>query len=326
MRDENKINLLTIGESVWKMLAWLFGIGLIISGIGVGVAAIVGAAALAYFMLSGWLFAVSLLFIGVILFGHSKGSSYWEEDFYFDTEELDWSKYRNEVIKTTAMLAFETVVLFSPVSLAIGLAIGGVSLPLFATTVAVFLGIMMLPAIGIVCGEGLWYLGAKVLSSIPNLDIANSSSSSLSAPAPSVGNVPMITAHPAADPLQMASAPEFNINLPLPIASANSSSSSTAQLLQTQGLFAEKAYAIAQSEETIPDHFLCPITHEKINDPVVAADGYSYEKTAIEQWLAQHKTSPMTGAALLHRMLIPNHNLRSQIRAAESALSATLGR
>ena len=31
--------------------------------------------------------------------------------------------------------------------------------------------------------------------------------------------------------------------------------------------------------------FLCPITHDVMVDPVVAADGETYERAAIEQWI-----------------------------------------
>lgn len=36
-------------------------------------------------------------------------------------------------------------------------------------------------------------------------------------------------------------------------------------------------------------------------------DGYSYEKSAIEEWLQSGKeTSPMTNETLAHKLLIPN--------------------
>ena len=40
-------------------------------------------------------------------------------------------------------------------------------------------------------------------------------------------------------------------------------------------------------------------------DPVIAADGRTYERTAMEDWL-QHHTSPVTGDQLLHTRLVPN--------------------
>ncbi|EOD31632.1 hypothetical protein EMIHUDRAFT_231606 [Emiliania huxleyi CCMP1516] len=51
-----------------------------------------------------------------------------------------------------------------------------------------------------------------------------------------------------------------------------------------------------------------------MSDPVMAADGHSYERSAIERWLATKSTSPMTGVALVHSFLAPNHTLRRQIR------------
>ena len=52
--------------------------------------------------------------------------------------------------------------------------------------------------------------------------------------------------------------------------------------------------------------------------PVVAADGHSYEKWAIERWCALARPpavplSPLTGAPLSHTTLTPNYTLRSLI-------------
>ena len=49
-------------------------------------------------------------------------------------------------------------------------------------------------------------------------------------------------------------------------------------------------------------------------EPVVAADGESYERSAMEAWLAERgAVSPATGAPLLHTQLVPNHTLRSTL-------------
>ena len=45
---------------------------------------------------------------------------------------------------------------------------------------------------------------------------------------------------------------------------------------------------------------------ETMVDPVIAADGKTYEKAAMERWLLHHTTSPCTGAALKHQRLVPN--------------------
>ena len=43
-------------------------------------------------------------------------------------------------------------------------------------------------------------------------------------------------------------------------------------------------------------------------------DGHTYERSAIEQWLENHNTSPETGLELDSKQLIPCHRLRSLIR------------
>ena len=61
---------------------------------------------------------------------------------------------------------------------------------------------------------------------------------------------------------------------------------------------------------------ICPITQEVMEDPVVCADGHSYERSAIEKWLQTKSTSPSTNAPLLHKNLVPNHALRNLIAEA----------
>ena len=52
-----------------------------------------------------------------------------------------------------------------------------------------------------------------------------------------------------------------------------------------------------------------------MQDPVVAADGYTYEAEALKGWLdSDHDTSPMTNLKLAHRNLVQNHALRSAIQ------------
>jgi len=54
---------------------------------------------------------------------------------------------------------------------------------------------------------------------------------------------------------------------------------------------------------------------ELMTDPVIAADGFSYERAAIQDWLDKGKrTSPKTGALLSHDQLLPNLSLRSLIQ------------
>ena len=70
------------------------------------------------------------------------------------------------------------------------------------------------------------------------------------------------------------------------------------------------------SEATeVPDDYVCPITAEIMTDPVTTADGFTYERTAITEWLRTKNTSPSTGATLETTILIPNLSLRSMIRS-----------
>lgn len=71
--------------------------------------------------------------------------------------------------------------------------------------------------------------------------------------------------------------------------------------------------ATTESGRKVPHAFLCPITREVMKDPVIAADGYSYERRAIKQWLEQRGTSPITNLPLHNFNLVTNHSLRSAI-------------
>ena len=58
---------------------------------------------------------------------------------------------------------------------------------------------------------------------------------------------------------------------------------------------------------------LCPITQELMEDPVIAADGHTYERSAIQRWLQRRQTSPKAGTPLESATLFPNHLLRRLI-------------
>jgi len=59
--------------------------------------------------------------------------------------------------------------------------------------------------------------------------------------------------------------------------------------------------------------FFCTITDELMQDPVCTADGHTYERAAIEEWLAGHETSPATGVQLPNKNMTPNRALRNSI-------------
>jgi len=84
-------------------------------------------------------------------------------------------------------------------------------------------------------------------------------------------------------------------------------------------LEAAKGVAAAADADEPPDDYLCPITHELMNDPVMAADGHTYERTAIGRWLKTNTTSPKSGDELESKALLPNYMARSLIREWQDA-------
>ncbi|KAK3105791.1 hypothetical protein FSP39_005813 [Pinctada imbricata] len=68
-------------------------------------------------------------------------------------------------------------------------------------------------------------------------------------------------------------------------------------------------------DQGIPDEYLCPITREIMKDPVIAEDGYTYERSAIQAWMGKGKNlSPMTNSPLTSQKLTPNRSLKMLIQ------------
>jgi serine/threonine protein kinase len=64
------------------------------------------------------------------------------------------------------------------------------------------------------------------------------------------------------------------------------------------------------SKERDMNPFICPITLLPMEDPVMAFDGYSYEKQGIERWLRDSDRSPCTNEVLPNKTLTPNRQLK----------------
>jgi serine/threonine protein kinase len=63
-----------------------------------------------------------------------------------------------------------------------------------------------------------------------------------------------------------------------------------------------------------PTHFICPILNDVMEDPCVAADGYTYDRNAIMKWMEEvSEISPMTNLPLPNKTLLPNYTLLSAI-------------
>jgi len=72
------------------------------------------------------------------------------------------------------------------------------------------------------------------------------------------------------------------------------------------------------SEEAIPKDFICVITGEVFQDPVICEDGNTYEKIAIVEWLQRcggSARSPLTNLPLESTKLIPNRAVKNAIES-----------
>mmetsp|Transcript_5799 Transcript_5799/g.8761 ORF Transcript_5799/g.8761 Transcript_5799/m.8761 type:complete len:725 (-) Transcript_5799:170-2344(-) len=120
-------------------------------------------------------------------------------------------------------------------------------------------------------------------------------------------------------PVTACSSPiSFSISSCTPVGSASlscgvpsSSSSSSSVVAASPSL--SPPLPSEDGEVAIPRGFICPISLEVMTDPVIAADGHSYERSMIEGWLGKSKISPMTNLALPHTNIITNTALKNAI-------------
>ena len=66
--------------------------------------------------------------------------------------------------------------------------------------------------------------------------------------------------------------------------------------------------------------FVCPILFEVMVDPVIDKEGNSYERSAIEAWLRDNSTSPLTRSPMTTSDLAPNRALKEAIEALDESL------
>ncbi|KAM0944761.1 putative protein kinase RLK-Pelle-RLCK-IXb family [Dioscorea sansibarensis] len=71
-------------------------------------------------------------------------------------------------------------------------------------------------------------------------------------------------------------------------------------------------------------HFICPILQEIMEDPYIAADGFTYEHRAIKAWLEKHNISPVTKLSLSHTNIIPNYTVSSAIQEWRSRVASSI--
>ena len=64
---------------------------------------------------------------------------------------------------------------------------------------------------------------------------------------------------------------------------------------------------IPESEPINVNIFTCPLSGKLFVEPVVAADGFTYERSYIQDWLSNHNVSPITLEILCSNILISNN-------------------
>ncbi|KAF2463700.1 uncharacterized protein BDR25DRAFT_245013 [Lindgomyces ingoldianus] len=64
-----------------------------------------------------------------------------------------------------------------------------------------------------------------------------------------------------------------------------------------------------------PNDYICPISSELMDDPVLALDSFTYERKAIERWFQTNETSPFTRQVLTSLDLRPNVQMKNDIQA-----------
>ena len=85
---------------------------------------------------------------------------------------------------------------------------------------------------------------------------------------------------------------------------------------------ADKSMNASRSVSPIPppEEFLCPITHQVMNDPVTNTMGHTYERKAIMTWLMMEGSDrkgcrcPLTRKYLKPCDFVPNKNLQTEIQ------------
>eukprot|EP00667_Euglena_gracilis_P010894 EG_transcript_11101 len=70
-----------------------------------------------------------------------------------------------------------------------------------------------------------------------------------------------------------------------------------------------------------PASYLCPITMDVMQDPVMDCHGHNFERAAIVDWLQRRAECPMTRSRITADQLFPNVTLRDQIAEWSASLS-----
>ena len=67
--------------------------------------------------------------------------------------------------------------------------------------------------------------------------------------------------------------------------------------------------------------YVCPITKDRMQQPALASDGITYELVAIEAWVLQHHTSPLTREPITS--VTPNRVIQALVTRLRPRLPST---
>jgi len=80
---------------------------------------------------------------------------------------------------------------------------------------------------------------------------------------------------------------------------------------EQRGLLSACSRSIGVDEETLGEIFRCKLTGVIMKDPVVAADGFSYEREPVQTFLQRYSFSPVSNDSLGFRHVVNNNQLRT---------------
>ncbi|XP_041956466.1 uncharacterized protein LOC121715137 isoform X1 [Alosa sapidissima] len=114
------------------------------------------------------------------------------------------------------------------------------------------------------------------------------------------------------DPLDSVLAEEFMLN---PDTYKEEAQKNTEVAAKTTMYDMEKKLLGSDAQQSfVPPHLICPLTKKMFVDPVKTTYGTAYERRAIENYLKETKTDPISGAALDENCLKPDTNIKCAVK------------
>jgi hypothetical protein len=96
---------------------------------------------------------------------------------------------------------------------------------------------------------------------------------------------------------------------------ANTAAAGISRTSSTTGGAAQAAIPGSSSSSSgVPSLFLCPLSQRVLTDPVVACDGFTYDRRAVQEWFESgQRISPLTKQTLRSTATLPNHVVRCAV-------------